>query len=73
MKDYQKSIELYGDGIGRVEYIEHMGSDLTIEDAINRDNNAVFSKRKLTIRFVMPIFVACGFLDTQSSSSDMIL
>ena len=25
-----KSIELYGDGIGRVEYVEHMGSDLTI-------------------------------------------
>jgi thymidylate synthase (FAD) len=25
-----KSIELYGDGIGKVEYVEHMGSDLTI-------------------------------------------
>jgi thymidylate synthase (FAD) len=25
-----KSIELYGDGIGRVDYVEHMGSDLTI-------------------------------------------
>lgn len=72
MKDYQKSIELYGDGIGRVEYIEHMGSDLTIEDAINHDNNAVFSKRKLTIRFVMPIFVACRLLDTQSSSYEEV-
>lgn len=23
-------IELFGDGIGKVQYIEHMGSDLTI-------------------------------------------
>ena len=23
-------IELYGDGIGKVQYIDHMGSDLTI-------------------------------------------
>ena len=27
---YEKSIELYGDGVGRVDYVEHMGSDLTI-------------------------------------------
>ena len=25
-----RSIELYGDGIGRVDLVEHMGSDLTI-------------------------------------------
>ncbi len=25
-----KTIELYGDGIGKVDYVEHMGSDLTI-------------------------------------------
>ena len=25
-----KPIELYGDGIGRVEYVDHLGSDLTI-------------------------------------------
>ena len=30
MQKYQKSIELYADGIGKVEYVEHMGSDLTI-------------------------------------------
>ena len=29
-RDYEKSIELYGDGIGKVDYVEHMGSDLTI-------------------------------------------
>lgn len=27
---YSKSIELYGDGIGKVEYVQHMGTDLTI-------------------------------------------
>ena len=27
---YKKRIELYGDGIGRVEYVDHMGTDLTI-------------------------------------------
>jgi hypothetical protein len=25
---YSKSIELYGDGIGRVDYVNHMGDDL---------------------------------------------
>ena len=25
-----KSIELYGDGIGRVDYVNHMGDDLTV-------------------------------------------
>ena len=28
--DEDKGIELYGDGIGHVEYVEHMGSDLSI-------------------------------------------
>lgn len=28
--DYSKKIDLYGDGIGTVEYVEHMGTDLTI-------------------------------------------
>ena len=27
---YERSIELYGDGIGRVDYVQHMGSDLTV-------------------------------------------
>ena len=25
-----KSIELFGDGIGKVEYVQHMGEDITI-------------------------------------------
>ena len=28
-----KSIELYGDGVGKVEYISHVGSDLTVVNA----------------------------------------
>jgi thymidylate synthase (FAD) len=30
MDSYQKKIELYGDGIGSVEYVQHMGDDLTV-------------------------------------------
>lgn len=31
--DYQKRIDLYGDGIGAVEYVDHMGTDLTVVNA----------------------------------------
>ena len=27
---YQKCIDLYGDGIGKVEYVQHMGDDRTV-------------------------------------------
>lgn len=27
---YKKSVELYGDGIGSVDYVQHMGEDLTV-------------------------------------------
>ena len=30
MSEYEKSVDLYGDGIGRVDYVSHMGSDLTV-------------------------------------------
>ena len=30
---YQKSILLYDDGIGRVDYVDHMGSDLTVANS----------------------------------------
>jgi thymidylate synthase (FAD) len=30
MNKYEKTIEIYDDGIGRVDYVDHMGSDLTI-------------------------------------------
>ena len=28
--EYQRSIELYNDGIGRVDYVNHMGDDITV-------------------------------------------
>ena len=30
---YSKSIDIYSDGIGRVDYVNHMGDDLTIVNA----------------------------------------
>ena len=33
MGEYSKTIDLYGDEIGRVDYIDHLGSDLTIVNA----------------------------------------
>ena len=27
---HEKTIDLYGDDIGKVQYVDHMGSDLTI-------------------------------------------
>ena len=30
MSEYEKSVIIYDDGIGRVDYISHMGSDLTV-------------------------------------------
>ena len=27
---YEKSIDIYGDGIGHVDYVNHMGDDLTV-------------------------------------------
>ena len=30
MELYQKKIDLFGDGIGSVDYVSHMGSDLTV-------------------------------------------
>ena len=41
----QKRIEIYGDGIGTVEYVEHMGSDLTIVNAAR----VSFGKQKMTM------------------------
>lgn len=33
MIDYEKTIHLYDDGIGRVQYISHMGDDITVVNA----------------------------------------
>ena len=40
-----KKVELYEDGIGAVEYVEHMGSDLTIVNSAR----VSFGKHKETL------------------------
>ena len=40
-----KRIELYGDGIGFVEYVDHMGTDTTVVNAAR----VSFGKHKQTI------------------------
>jgi|TARA_R110001583_G_scaffold38874_18_gene125262 thymidylate synthase (FAD) len=40
-----KNVELYNDGIGAVEYVEHMGSDLTIVNSAR----VSFGKQKMTM------------------------
>ncbi len=41
----QRKIEIYGDGIGAVQYVEHMGSDLTIVNSAR----VSFGKQKMTM------------------------
>ena len=41
----KKKIELYGDNIGSVEYVEHMGSDLTVVNSAR----VSFGKQKMTM------------------------
>ena len=45
---YERSIELYGDGIGKVEYVQHMGSDLTVVNSARVSfgkNKAILDER----------------------------
>ena len=41
----KKKVELYNDSIGSVEYVEHMGSDLTIVNSAR----VSFGKQKMTM------------------------
>ena len=41
----KKRIELYGDSIGSVEYVEHMGSDLSVVNSAR----VSFGKQKMTM------------------------
>ena len=45
MESNKRKIELYGDGIGSVEYVEHMGSDLTVVNSAR----VSFGKQKMTM------------------------
>ena len=53
---YSKKIELYGDGIGSVEYVQHMGDDLTIVNAarisFNRHKTELDEKDLKLIRYL---------------------
>ncbi len=45
---YERSIELYGDGIGKVDYVQHMGSDLTVVNSARVSfgkNKAILDER----------------------------
>ena len=52
-----KKINLYGDDIGYVEYVEHMGSDLTIVNAarvsFGKHKDTIDSKDKKLIRYLI--------------------
>jgi len=53
---YAKKIDLYGDGIGSVEYVQHMGDDLTIVNAarisFNRQKTELDEKDLKLIRYL---------------------
>jgi thymidylate synthase (FAD) len=53
----EKSIDLYGDGIGRVDYVEHMGSDLTIVNSarvsFGRHKDQLDGKDKKLINYLV--------------------
>ena len=52
-----KRIELYGDGIGAVEYVEHMGSDLTVVNSarvsFGKHKEALDNQDRKLIRFLI--------------------
>ena len=54
---YQKRIELYGDGIGAVEYVSHMGTDLTVVNAarvsFGKHKNVLDEKDEKLIKYLI--------------------
>ena len=54
---YSKSIEVYGDGIGKVEYIDHMGDCLTIVNSarvsFGKTKNELDERDKKLIRYLV--------------------
>ena len=47
---YSKTIDLYGDGIGKVQYIQHVGNDKTICNSarvsFGQDNDAPLNAKR---------------------------
>ena len=54
---YEKSIELYDDGIGKVDYVNHMGSDLTVVNSarvsFGVEKNELDQKDKKLLRYLI--------------------
>ena len=53
--NYSKSIELYNDNIGRVDYVNHMGDDLTVVNSARVSfgvQNGEASENSMTIDYV---------------------
>jgi len=54
---YKKSIDLYNDGIGKVDYVNHMGSDLTVVNSarvsFGVEKNELDAKDKKLLRYLI--------------------
>ena len=57
MKEYEKTIYLYDDEIGRVDYVGHMGDDLTVVNSarvsFGKQKEALDEKDKKLIRYLI--------------------
>jgi len=53
----ESSIELYGDGIGRVEYVQHMGEDITVVNSarvsFGKQKELIDDKDKKLIKYLI--------------------
>ena len=57
MEDYEKTIYLYNDDIGRVDYVEHMGNDLSVVNSarvsFGKQKEEIDEKDKKLIRYLI--------------------
>lgn len=57
MQRYEKSVDLYGDEIGRVDYVSHMGSDLTVVNSarvsFGNQRDALDKRDRKLIRYLI--------------------
>ena len=56
---YSRTLPLYGDGIGRVSYVDHMGTDLTIVNSarVSFGNTKDELNDVISFKFVVPLFI----------------
>jgi len=57
MQSYEKTVDLYGDEIGRVDYVSHMGSDLTVVNSarvsFGHQRDALDKRDRKLIRYLI--------------------